>query len=133
MINHYKSMSEEKTKFSLEVINKSILAVDLIKKYKDDGSNAGKAATGANGANAAGSGHPSAKEVEDVEKKIIQCQEAIQKDLIPTEPGSMVSNPLSLKFLKNGNTQTLVANSANPSIRPNSSTRTSANPPCFPQ
>jgi hypothetical protein len=30
-------MSEEKTKFSLEVINKSMLAVDLIKKYKDDG------------------------------------------------------------------------------------------------
>ena len=120
-------MSEEKTKFSLEVINKSMLAVDLIRKYKDDGSNAGKAATGANGANAAGSGHPTKKEVEDVEKKIIQCQEAIQKDLIPTDPSSMVSNPLSLKFLKNGSAQASVATSANLGARPNSSTRMSTN------
>jgi hypothetical protein len=37
MIEQYRRMSEEKTKFSLEVINKSMLAVDLIKKYKDDG------------------------------------------------------------------------------------------------
>ena len=99
MINHYKQMSEEKTKFSLEVINKSMLAVDLIRKYKDDGSNAGKAATGANGANAAGSGHPSAKEVEDVEKKIIQCHEAIQKDLITNKTSLAVSNLSSLKIL----------------------------------
>ena len=64
-------MSEEKTKFSLEVINKSMLAVDLIRKYKDDGPNTGKAAAGANATNAAGSGHPTQKEVDDVEKKII--------------------------------------------------------------
>ena len=30
-------MSEDKTKFSLEVVNKSMLAVDLIKKYKQEG------------------------------------------------------------------------------------------------
>ena len=120
-------MSEEKTKFSLEVINKSILAVDLIRKYKDDGSNAGKAAAGANAANAPGPGHPTKKEVDDVEKKIIQCQEAIQKDLIPTDPGSMVRNPLSLKFLKKG--QALAANSTNLGARPNSSSGMSTNLP----
>lgn len=41
-------------------------AVDLIRKYKDDGS--GKAATGANGSNAAG--HQNAREIEDVADKI---------------------------------------------------------------
>lgn len=46
-------------------------AVDLIKKYKDDGS--GKAATGANGANAGG--YPSAREIEEIAEKITQCQE----------------------------------------------------------
>jgi len=122
-------MSEEKTKFSLEVINKSMLAVDLIRKYKDDGSNTGKAAAGANAATASGSGHPTKKEVDDVEKKIIQCQEAIQKDLIPTDPGSMVRNPLSLKFLKKGSTQALVANSTNLGTRPDSSSGMSTNLP----
>jgi hypothetical protein len=30
-------MNEDKTKFCLEVINKSMMAVDLIRKYKDGG------------------------------------------------------------------------------------------------
>lgn len=55
MINYYKHMSEEKTKFSLEVVNKSMLAVDLMHRYKVD----------------------SKIEVDDVENKIIKCQEAI--------------------------------------------------------
>ena len=37
IIGHYKQMSEDKTKFCLEVINKSMMAVDLIRKYKDGG------------------------------------------------------------------------------------------------
>lgn len=36
MINHYKQLSEDKTKFSLEVVNKSMLAVDLIRKYREE-------------------------------------------------------------------------------------------------
>jgi len=32
----------------------------------------------------------------------VKCQEAIQNDLIPTDPSSMVSNPLSLKYLSGG-------------------------------
>jgi len=61
MINHYKQMSEDKTKFSLEVVNKSMLAVDLINKYKQEGK--------AKGA--------SKQEINEVEEKIIKCQEAI--------------------------------------------------------
>ena len=73
MIEQYRRMSEEKTKFSLEVINKSMLAVDLIKKYKDDGQSS--AAQSANGSKQ--SNYRMNKELEDVEKKIIECQEAI--------------------------------------------------------
>lgn len=47
------------------MINKSMHAVDLIRKYKDDGSN--KAATGANGAN---STQPNAIEIEQIAEKI---------------------------------------------------------------
>lgn len=64
-------MSEEKTKFSLEVINKSMLVVNLFRKYKEDASNTGKAAARENAANAACSGHPNLKEVDNIEKKII--------------------------------------------------------------
>lgn len=63
MINHYKGLSEDKTKFSLEVVNKSMLAVDLIRKYREEGG--GKKS------------HNSKKEIDDVEEKIIKCQEAI--------------------------------------------------------
>lgn len=59
MINRYKLMSEEKTKFSLEVINKSMLAVDLIKKYKTNDGKAGDV--------------PSKEEVDGVEERIIAC------------------------------------------------------------
>jgi|APSaa5957512535_1039671.scaffolds.fasta_scaffold329209_2 hypothetical protein len=58
MINRYKLMSEEKTKFSLEVINKSMLAVDLIRRYKAESA-------------------PSKEEVDSVEERIIACHEAI--------------------------------------------------------
>jgi len=34
-------MSEDKTKFSLEVVNKSMLAVDLIRKYKEEANKKG--------------------------------------------------------------------------------------------
>lgn len=36
LINYYKELSEAHTKFSLDVMNKSMLAVDLIKKYEQD-------------------------------------------------------------------------------------------------
>jgi len=39
MINHFRTLSEEKTKFSLEVVNKSMTAVDLIKQYKGESRN----------------------------------------------------------------------------------------------
>jgi hypothetical protein len=64
MINRYKLMSEEKTKFSLEVINKSMLAVDLIRRYKG----------GSNNARGAGDEDvPSKEEVDGVEERIIAC------------------------------------------------------------
>lgn len=66
LINHYKQLSEEKTKFSLEVVNKSMKAVDLIRSFKEGNRKQGH------------------KEVEEVEKQIMQCQEGIQKDLIPS-------------------------------------------------
>ena len=65
MINRYKLMSEEKTKFSLEVINKSMLAVDLIRRYKTEGSN--------NGRGAGEDDVPSKEEVDGVEERIIAC------------------------------------------------------------
>ena len=37
MIEKYKKTSEEKTKFSLEVVNQSVRFVDLIRKDKEDG------------------------------------------------------------------------------------------------
>jgi hypothetical protein len=83
--------------FSLEVINKSMLAVDLIRKYKEEGGRAG-------------SRHPSKQEIEDVEKIIIQCQESMQKNLIPEDdPKLRIRNQLSLKKLKYGSTLTSVA------------------------
>ena len=36
LINKYKTMSEDRTKFSLEVVNKSMMAVDLIRTYTSD-------------------------------------------------------------------------------------------------
>ncbi len=56
--------SEQKIQFSLDVINKSMLAVDLLRKYKEEGVKSG-------------SRHPSKTEVEDVEKIIIKCQESM--------------------------------------------------------
>lgn len=106
MINHFKQLSEEKTKFSLEVVNKSMLAVDLIRKYKEDAKHI-----------ADKSRPPHKTEVDDVEAKIISCQEAIQKDLIPTDPSSMVSNPLALQYLKSGSQQ--VTNSSLSIGKPN--------------
>lgn len=35
IVNYFKGKSDEKTKFSLEVINKSMGAVELLRKYKD--------------------------------------------------------------------------------------------------
>ena len=82
--------------FSLEVINKSMLAVDLIRKYKEEGGRSG-------------SRHPSKQEVEDVEKIIIQCQESMQKNLIPEDdPKLRIRNQLSLKKLKSGSTMAAI-------------------------
>lgn len=72
LYEHYKKLSDQKMQFSLEVINKSMLAVDLIRRYKEEGGRAG-------------SRHPSKQEVEDVEKIIIECQESMQKNLIPED------------------------------------------------
>lgn len=58
-------MIDDKTKFSLEVVNKSMLAVDLIRKYKQDGPRKGHESQSAR------------REVDEVEEKIIKCQEAI--------------------------------------------------------
>lgn len=68
MINKYKQMSEERTMFSLEVVNKSMLAVDLIRKFKEDLSKS----PGAERALGA-----SKLEIDEVEAKIIKCQSAI--------------------------------------------------------
>jgi hypothetical protein len=76
-------MSEDKTKFCLEVINKSMMAVDLIRKYKDGG----------------GSKQPSPQEVDEVEAKITQCQRAFQNELITSDPTTVVSNSMSMKPL----------------------------------
>jgi len=58
MINHYKQLNEEKTKFSLEVVNKSMFAVDLIRKYKEEGASSH-------------SRHSSKNDLDDIEAKII--------------------------------------------------------------
>lgn len=82
--------------FSLEVINKSMLAVDLIRKYKEDNGRPGTKL-------------PSKADVEAVEKIIIECQESIQKDLIPEEdPKCKIRNQLSLKRIKNGQTMATI-------------------------
>jgi hypothetical protein len=73
-------MSEEKTKFSLEVVNKSMKAVDLIRSFKEVNRKQGY------------------KEVEEVEKQIMQCQEGIQKDLIPSNH-DQIKNSLTLQFI----------------------------------
>jgi hypothetical protein len=104
MINHYKQMNEEKTKFSLEVVNKSMFAVDLIRKYK------GKDAS-------SHQRHSSKNDLDDIEAKIIQCQASIQKDLIPMDPTSMVKSPLSLQYLKSGSQQ-VQTNSHLPKLYP---------------
>jgi hypothetical protein len=65
MINHYKQLSEEKTKFSLEVVNKSMLAVDLIRKYRETWQQEG----GRKGME--GNRAHSRQEVDEVEGKII--------------------------------------------------------------
>ena len=69
VIKSFQKLKEDNNLFSLEIINKSMLAVDFIRKFKDDGQ--GKAATGANGSNTAG--NPSAREIEDVADKITMC------------------------------------------------------------
>jgi len=53
LINHYKTLSEQKTQFSLEVVNKSMKAVDLIKQFKE--------------------GNMKQAEVEEVAEQITQC------------------------------------------------------------
>jgi len=60
MINHYKQLNEEKIKFSLEVVNKSIFAVDLIRKYMEEGANSH-------------SRHSFKNDLDDIEAKIKQC------------------------------------------------------------
>jgi hypothetical protein len=60
MINHYKQLSEDKTKFSLEVVNKSMLAVDLIRKYREE-------------AKLGDLRMQNTAEIDEVEAKIISC------------------------------------------------------------
>lgn len=73
LINQYKQRADEKTKFSLEMINNSMEAVDLIRKYKNDGNRKGQ------------ENQSFRREAQVVEQKINKCQEAIQNDLIPQE------------------------------------------------
>ena len=73
-----------------------MLAVDLIRKYKEDNGRPGTKL-------------PSKADVEAVEKIIIECQESIQKDLIPEEdPKCKIRNQLSLKRIKNGQTMATI-------------------------
>jgi|TARA_B110000305_G_scaffold188933_1_gene210800 hypothetical protein len=76
IVNYFKGKSDEKTKFSLEVINKSMGAVELLRKYKDQGK-------------------PSQDEVNQFENQISVWHEALQNDLIPNsanDPTQVIKN-----------------------------------------
>lgn len=68
VIEHFRRMSEQNQKFSLEVINKSMHAVELLRTYKKERNNERK------NQNSDSSNIPTNESVDNIEKIIVQCQ-----------------------------------------------------------
>lgn len=63
VVEHFRGMSNQNQKFSLEVINKSMLAVEMIRTYKKERSGDRKES----------SNTPTDEQVENLEKMITAC------------------------------------------------------------
>lgn len=112
-------MSNQNQKFSLEVINKSMLAVEMIRTYKKERS----------GDRKEGSKTPTAEQVENLEKMITACHTDMQTEIVAgsQDPLELVKNPLSLQRLKVGSTLALIAATQDKSQQKVASDRALAN------
>lgn len=124
MVEHYRGMSNQGQKFSLEVINKSMLAVEMIRTYKKEAQIAER-----NGERKEGSKTPTAEQVENLENMITACQTDMQTEIVAgsLDPQELVKNPLSLQRLKVGSTLALIAATQDKSQQKVASDRALAN------
>jgi hypothetical protein len=110
LINHYKGIVEQRTQFSLEVINKSIKAVEFIKRCNKEDANLSSLAQGSPRNSPPGDilsasySKPkvSQTEINELEGGIKKCQEDLNNILIQFQTEPKLQNVLTLKQLKEG-------------------------------